>query len=100
MSYLKAYVEGRLPTTIRPRALSPPGGNAVGIVHAVGPEVYHLKPGQRVIVSSHVVADENVPEPAQFLLGITAAGAEAKALQADWPDGTLAEYALSFRRRR
>jgi alcohol dehydrogenase len=94
MSYLKAYVEGRLPIYNPPEGAFTPGGNAVGIVHAVGPEVYHLKPGQRVIVSSHVVADENVPEPAQFLLGITAAGAEAKALQADWRDGTLAEYAL------
>ena len=57
------------------------------------PEVYHVKPGQRVMVSSHIVADENVPEPAQFLLGVTA-GPAGKSLQADWRDGTLAEYAL------
>ena len=93
MSYLKAYVEGRLPIYSPPEGSFTPGGNAIGIVHAVGPEVYHLKPGQRVVISSHVVADENVPEPAQFLLGITAAGPDAKALQADWRDGTLAEYA-------
>jgi alcohol dehydrogenase len=92
MSYLKAYVEGRLPIYNPPDGWFTPGGNAVGIVHAVGPEVYHLKPGQRVVVSSHVVADETVPEPAQFLLGITAGGPEGKALQADWRDGTLAEY--------
>ena len=55
-------------------------------------EVYHLKPGQRVVISSHIVADENAPEPAQFLLGITA-GPAGKPLQADWRDGTLAEYA-------
>ena len=94
MSYLKAYVEGRLPIYSPPEGWFTPGGNAIGIVHEVGPEVYHLKPGQRVVVSSHVVAGENVPEPAQFLLGITAAGPNAKALQADWRDGTLAEYAL------
>ena len=94
MSYLKAYVEGRLPIYNPPEGAFTPGGNAVGIVHAVGPGVYHLKPGQRVMVSSHVVANENVPEPAQFLLGITAAGPEGRALQADWRDGTLAEYAL------
>jgi alcohol dehydrogenase len=40
-----------------------------------------------------VVADENVPEPAQFLLGITAGDPEGKALQKDWRDGTLADYA-------
>ena len=94
MSYLKAYVEGRLPIYSPPEGWFTPGGNAIGIVHEVGPEVYHLKPGQRVVVSSHVIADENVPEPAQFLLGITA-GPAGKSLQADWRDGTLAEYALS-----
>ena len=94
MSYLKAYVEGRLPIYNPPEGAFTPGGNAVGIVHAVGPEVYHLKPGQRVIISSHVVTDENVPEPAQFLLGITAGDPGGKALQADWRDGTLGEYAL------
>jgi alcohol dehydrogenase len=93
MSYLKSYVEGRLPIYNPPEGWFTPGGNGVGIVHAVGPEVYHLKPGQRVVVSSHVVADETVPEPAQFLLGITAAGPDGKALQKDWRDGTLAEYA-------
>ena len=91
MSYLKAYVEGRLPIYSPPDGWFTPGGNAVGVVHAVGSEVYHLKPGQRVIVSSHVAADETVAEPAQFLLGITAGGADGKALQADWRDGTLAE---------
>ncbi|MGC2787051.1 MAG: zinc-binding alcohol dehydrogenase family protein [Roseiarcus sp.] len=92
MSYMKAYVEGRLPIYSPPEGWFIPGGNAVGIVHEVGPEVYHLKPGQRVMVSSHVVADENVPEPARFLLGVTAS-TDGKALQADWRDGTLAEYA-------
>jgi alcohol dehydrogenase len=92
MSYLKAYVEGGLPIYSPPEGRFTPGGNAIGIVHEVGPEIYHLKPGQRVVVSSHVVADETVPEPAQFLLGITAGGQDGKALQADWRDGTLAEY--------
>jgi len=93
MSYLKAYVEGRLPIYSPPDGPFTPGGNAIGIVHAIGPEVYHVKVGQRVVISSHVVANENVLEPAQFLLGITA-GPPGKSLQADWRDGTLAEYAL------
>jgi alcohol dehydrogenase len=41
-----------------------------------------------------VVADERVGEPAQILLGVTATGASGKALQQDWRDGTLAQYAL------
>ncbi len=93
MSYLKAYVEGRLPIYSAPDGPFTPGGNAIGVVHAIGPEVYHVKVGQRVVISSHIVAHENAPEPAQFLLGITA-GPAGKALQADWRDGTLAEYAL------
>jgi hypothetical protein len=63
-------------------------------VHGVGREVYHVKAGQRVVVSSHIVADENAPEPAQFLFGITA-GPAGKAFQTDWRDLTLAEYALA-----
>ena len=93
MSYLKAYVEGRLPIYSPPAGPFTPGGNAIGTVHAIGREVYHVKVGQRVVVSSHIVANENASEPAQFLLGITA-GPAGKSLQADWRDGTLAEYAL------
>jgi alcohol dehydrogenase len=92
MSYLKTYVEGRLSIYSPPDGPFTPGGNAIGTVHAIGLGIYHLKAGQRVVVSSHVVASENAPEPAQFLLGITA-GPAGKALQADWRDGTLAEYA-------
>src|ERR1700735_4678450 len=62
MSYLKAYVEGRLPIYSPPDGPFTPGGNAIGIVHAIGCEVYHLKVGQRVVISSHVVANENAPE--------------------------------------
>jgi alcohol dehydrogenase len=83
MSYLKSYVEGRLPIYSPPDGPFTPGGNAIGIVHGVGREVYHVKAGQRVVVSSHIVADENAPEPAQFLFGITA-GPAGKALQTDW----------------
>jgi alcohol dehydrogenase len=93
MSYLKAYVEGRLLIYSPPDGPFTPGGNAIGIVHTIGPEVYHVKVGQRVVISSHIVANENAPEPAQFLLGITA-GPPAKSLQGNWRDGTLAEYAL------
>lgn len=92
MSYLKAYLEGRLSIYSPPDGRFTPGGNAIGTVHAIGLGVYHVQAGQRVAVSSHIVAGENAPEPAQFLLGITA-GPAGKSLQADWRDGTLAEYA-------
>jgi alcohol dehydrogenase len=94
MSYMRQYVGGQLPVYQTPDRPFVPGGNGVGIVHAVGKDVWHLKPGQRVVISSHFVANENASDAAQMLIGITAAGATGHAMQADWPDGTLAEYAL------
>ena len=93
MSYLKPYVEGRLPAYKPPPGPFTPGTNGVGVVQAVGRDVWHLKPGQRVVLSSHFVARENVEDPAQILIGLTS-GAGAEPALADWPDGTLAEYAL------
>jgi alcohol dehydrogenase len=93
MSYLKAYVEGKLPTYNPPPGPFTIGTNGVGVVEAVGRDVWHLKPGQRVVLSSHFVAPENVEDPAQVLIGLTSSPDAAQVL-ADWPDGTLAEYAL------
>src|SRR5258707_263472 len=93
MSYLKAYVEGKLPVYNPPPGPFTIGTNGVGVIEAVGREVWHLHPGQRVVLSSHFVAGENVENPAQVLIGLTASPDAAQML-ADWPDGTLAEYAL------
>src|ERR1700692_3126554 len=93
MSYLKAYVEGRLPVYNPPPGPFTIGTNGVGVVEAVGRDVWPLKPGQRVVLSSHFVAPENVEDPAQVLIGLTSS-ADAAPVLADWPDGTLAEYAL------
>ena len=93
MSYLQAYVAGKLPFYNPPPGPFTIGTNGVGIVEAVGRDVWGLQPGRRVILSSHFVARENVEDPAQTLIGLTA-GAGGEAMLADWPDGTLAEYAL------
>jgi alcohol dehydrogenase len=93
MSYLKAYVEGKLPVYNPPSGPFTIGTNGVGVVEVVGRDVWHLKPGQRVVLSSHFVAPENVEDPAQVLIGLTSSP-EAAPVLADWPDGTLAEYAL------
>jgi alcohol dehydrogenase len=93
MSYLKAYVEGKLPVYNPPPGPFTIGTNGIGVVEAVGRDVWHLKPGQRVVLSSHFVAAENVEDPAQVLIGLTSSPDAAQVL-ADWPDGTLAEYAL------
>src|ERR1700691_4265026 len=93
MSYLKAYVEGKLPVYNPPPGPFTIGTNGVGVIAAVGRDVWHLKPSQRVVLSSHFVAPENVEDPAQVLIGLTS-NPDAAAVLADWPDGTLAEYAL------
>ena len=93
MSYLKAYVEGKLPIYNPPPGPFTIGTNGIGVVETVGRDVWHLKPGQRVVLSSHFVAPENVEDPAQVLIGLTSSPDAAQVL-ADWPDGTLAEYAL------
>ena len=94
MSYMKPYVEGRLPPYHAPEAGFTPGGNCVGIIAAVGRDVWHLKVGQRVLVSALFRSAENVPDPAQILIGVTSFGGESEKMQEDWPDGSLAEYML------
>ena len=46
------------------------------------------------MLSPHFVAQEDVDEPAQILIGLTAMGDSSTPMQADWPHGTLGEYAL------
>src|SRR5271169_3071339 len=94
MSYIKPYVEGRLPSYHVPAGGFTPGGNCVGVIEAVGKDVWRLSPGRRVVVASLFRSSENVPDPAQILIGITSLGSESERVQADWPDGTLAEYVL------
>jgi len=94
MSYIKPYVEGRLPSYHVPEGGFTPGGNCVGVIEAVGKDVWRLSPGRRVVVASLFRSSENVPDPAQILIGITSLGSESERVQADWPDGTLAEYVL------
>jgi alcohol dehydrogenase len=89
--------------TLRRRTLPPyhapsggftPGGNCVGTIEAAGKDVWQLAPGQRVLVSSLFRSSENVADPAQILIGVTSFGPDSEKVQADWPDGTLAEYVL------
>jgi len=100
LSYMRKVIDGSLSYRL-PALPFVPGTNGIGVVKAVGPGVYHVKPGQRVSLNPHHVANERVPEPAQILIGLTAMGfarlpgidTETLALQRDWPDGVFAEYA-------
>jgi alcohol dehydrogenase len=95
MSYMKRYVEGQLPTYQAPAGPFTPGGNGVGVVEAVGRDVWQLEPGRRVLLSSLFRSAEAVADPAQILIGVTAFGPDSAKVQADWPDGALAEYVLA-----
>jgi hypothetical protein len=94
LSYLRQVLDGSLGFDTPQRPFTP-GTNGVAVVESVGAGVYHLKPGQRVALDPHLVADERVADPAQILVGLTAmpGGAPPKALQAAWPNGFYAEMA-------
>jgi alcohol dehydrogenase len=94
LSYLGDVLAGKLAMYRFPRRPFTPGTNGVGVIDAVGDEVYHLKPGQRVVLNPHLVADERGVDPAQILIGLTSMGPDSEPLQHDWPDGTLGELAL------
>ena len=95
LSYQRAYIAGELPHYQPPDRVFTIGSNAIGVVHAVGRDVVHLAPGQRVAVSPYIGANERVADAAEFLLGLTAYGPAARRMQAEWPDGTFAEYVLA-----
>jgi alcohol dehydrogenase len=92
-SYLRAFVSGQIPSYNAPRGTFTPGTHGVGVIEQVGTGVYGLRPGQRVLLTGYLTAAENVAEPAEALLSMTADPAGDTLLN-DWPEGTLAELAM------
>jgi alcohol dehydrogenase len=95
LSYFKQYLEGKLTHYNPPQGPFTPGTNGVGVIEAVGRDVWHLKPGQRVVLSPLLAAAENVDDPAQILIGLTAVSVGSEVVLADWRAGTLAEHTLA-----
>lgn len=95
LTYLGQYIAGKLPTYRPAEGPFTPGTNGVGVIEATGDDVWALKPGQKVLLSPHVVSAENVEEPAQVLAGLTAISPDSAPMMEAWRDGTLAEYALA-----
>jgi len=93
LSYTKAYVAGELPYAYPPGPFTI-GTNGVGNVESIGDGVYHVRPGDRVIVHPLFTADAPVAEPPRILIGLTGVSADSGSMLAAWPNGTLAEYAL------
>lgn len=92
LSYTRSYLEGKLPYAFPPGPFSP-GTNGVGTIEAVGDGVVGLKPGQRVVVHPYWSADESVREPEQVLIGLTGISAGSGPMLAEFPHGTLREFA-------
>jgi alcohol dehydrogenase len=93
LTYMAQVVAGKLATYQFPDGPFTPGTGGFGEVASVGGGVHALAPGDRVVVDPHYVADRAVPEPARILIGLTRISPDSAALQAEWPDGTFAEYA-------
>jgi alcohol dehydrogenase len=93
LSYLGDYAAGKLPYWY-PAGTFTPGTNGVGIVEAVGSDVYHFAVGQRAFVHPHLVAAENAAEPAQVLIGLTGISPDSGPMLAAWGDGTLSQQVL------
>jgi alcohol dehydrogenase len=95
LSYMGDVLAGKIATIYRfPDHAFTPGTNGAGTVEAVGPAVFHLRAGQRVVLNPHFVVDERGVDPAQILIGLTRIGPDSAPVQEEWPDGTFAEYAL------
>lgn len=100
LSYMGKVLNGTLGYALPPLPFVP-GTNAIGRVEAVGSEVFHVKPGDRVFLSPHLIADEPTAAPAQILIGLTATGtarfdgvaAGSLKLQQLWRDGAYGEVA-------
>jgi alcohol dehydrogenase len=92
LSYMKELLAGARGHTFPSRPFVP-GTNGIGVIEATGEGVHHVRPGQRVSIHPHLVADERFADPAQLLMGHPARfGENAESLQTDWVDGTFAEY--------
>ncbi|MFH0301708.1 zinc-binding dehydrogenase [Bradyrhizobium sp. 31Argb] len=94
LSYTGKVLSGAAPYSLPPMPFVP-GTNAIARVVAVGDNVNHVEPGDRVFLSPHLRADVPDREPPQILIGLTAMTTtpEALALQTRWRDGVFAEVA-------
>jgi alcohol dehydrogenase len=94
LSYTGKVLSGSVPYRLPPMPFVP-GTNAIGRVIAVGADVSHLGPGDRVFLSPHLRGDIPDPQPPQILIGLTATVTTpaALALQARWRDGVFADIA-------
>jgi alcohol dehydrogenase len=94
LSYMGDVLAGKLTTYRFPPRPFTPGTNGTGTVESIGPEIFHVRAGQRVVLNPHFVVNERTPSPEQILIGLHRIGPDSAPVQDTWPDGSFAEYAL------
>ncbi len=90
LSYTEKYLAGETPMWYPDRPFIP-GTNGVGTIKEIGKNIYHFKPGERVLVDPYLKAAEAVEEPAQILTGLTGISPDSASMLNDWADGTWRE---------
>jgi alcohol dehydrogenase len=93
LTYMADVLAGKLSTYVFPGHPFTPGTGGYGEIVRVGPGVHGLGAGDRVVINPHYRAPGASAEPAQILIGLTRISPDAAPLQAEWPDGSFAEYA-------
>ena len=88
LSTLASVLDGTAPYSLAVPLT--PGSNAIGRIHAVGPDSTVLKAGQLVFCDITVNARDD-PDNA-ILMGLHGAAA-MKLMEGEWRNGTFAEYA-------
>jgi alcohol dehydrogenase len=94
LSYMGRVLSGQVPYSLPPMPFVP-GTNAIARVIAVGENVSHVRPGDRVFLSPHLRGDVPDSDPPQILIGLTTTVTTPAALtmQMRWRDGVFAEIA-------
>jgi alcohol dehydrogenase len=94
LSYMGRVLSGQAPYSLPPMPFVP-GTNAIARVIAVGENVSHVRPGDRVFLSPHLRGDVPDSDPPQILIGLTTTvtAPAALAMQMRWRDGVFAEIA-------
>jgi alcohol dehydrogenase len=94
LSYMGRVLSGQAPYSLPPMPFVP-GTNAIARVIAVGENVSHVRPGDRVFLSPHLRGDVPDSDPPQILIGLTTTVTTPAALtmQMRWRDGVFAEIA-------
>lgn len=91
LSYMKDVINGTLPYMLPANAFVL-GSDAIGIVEAVGEEVFDLPPGTLVHAGPRTSSKGLYQQSDEILIGLTGMAPESARVQDIWTDGAYAQY--------